>query len=231
MIKKICCIILSVLLVTSTCGMVYAKQETENAQVLFRDIKINVNGNVLNPDTEPFIYQGRTYIPARALAEAMGGFVTWDNTSGTVSIYDWQSETISNYYAAICLLGASARLTEISDSINLSLNISLYEPKDSYVYNSYYDTFKIVRDSFYDMKSYYLILASSLSDSVCAENKEAAEKLLTIITLVEKNLILLSDLYVSYDVNKHKEFADNRSAIAINNANIQSVIYEYATNN
>lgn len=228
MIKRICCIILCVLLTTSTFGTVSAKWGTENAKVLFQDIKISVDNNVLKPDTEPFIYQGRTYIPARALAEAMGGVVTWDEKNSTVSIYDLRSETISNYYDSIYLLGTSTRLQEISENMSICKTILTYEYRGSDIYNKYYENFIINRDAFNNMKSEYINMANLISkNSTCYENRMLANKLLSTITLLEENINLLSDLYISFDFNKAKRMTDNWSAIAINNIDTRSIIYEF----
>lgn len=70
----------------STFSPASAKQTTENTNITFRDITITVDEQPVISDTEPFLYQGRTYIPARALAEYMGGYVEWDDASSTVIV-------------------------------------------------------------------------------------------------------------------------------------------------
>ena len=52
--------------------------------VMFSNIKIVVDGKELKTDKEPFIYEGTTYLPVRAVGEAVGKNVTWDAASKTV---------------------------------------------------------------------------------------------------------------------------------------------------
>lgn len=53
----------------------------------YNNIKIKLNNNYIDTGTdEPFIVNGRTYIPARYIAEAMGGDVSWDAENSTVNI-------------------------------------------------------------------------------------------------------------------------------------------------
>ena len=62
----------------------------QNMNVTFDNVKINVNGSQITPKdatgrvVEPFIYQGTTYLPVRAVGEATGYTVTWDQNSKTV---------------------------------------------------------------------------------------------------------------------------------------------------
>lgn len=49
------------------------------------DIKINVNGESLETDQPPVIENGRTLVPLRAVAEALGCEVEWDNATKTAS--------------------------------------------------------------------------------------------------------------------------------------------------
>lgn len=63
---------------------------TRNIQAVFKNIKICVDGVQMTPrDTagnviEPFIYNGTTYLPIRAVGEATGKEVTWDGATSTV---------------------------------------------------------------------------------------------------------------------------------------------------
>ena len=43
------------------------------------DIKLNVDGTLVPTDVAPVLESGRTLVPYRALLEAMGGTVSWDN--------------------------------------------------------------------------------------------------------------------------------------------------------
>jgi len=49
-------------------------------------IKLIVNGNELHPDVPPQIIDGRTLVPARALAEALGASVEWDGVENAVVV-------------------------------------------------------------------------------------------------------------------------------------------------
>lgn len=51
----------------------------------FRDIKIVVDGKEVSTSAEPFIYNGTTYLPIRAVGEAVGKEVTWN--AGTNTVY------------------------------------------------------------------------------------------------------------------------------------------------
>lgn len=73
-------------------GIAFAKQEVKTAEQIFNDIKIVVNGSELTPKdskgevVEPFVIQGTTYLPVRAVAEALEMDVVWDGEAKTVSI-------------------------------------------------------------------------------------------------------------------------------------------------
>lgn len=60
--------------------------------VTFADIKLNINGQIITPKdavgntVEPFMYNGTTYLPVRAVAEALNSAVEWDQTTKTVLI-------------------------------------------------------------------------------------------------------------------------------------------------
>lgn len=75
-----------VCLMAFSCTAVGAATIAKNITVYYRDIKIVVDGIKENPDAEPFIYNGTTYLPVRAVSEALGENVEWDDTTSTVYI-------------------------------------------------------------------------------------------------------------------------------------------------
>lgn len=62
----------------------FAKVANMNIPVSFSNIKIMIDGKQLNTSKEPFTYNGTTYLPVRAVAEAVGKDVTWDGATKTV---------------------------------------------------------------------------------------------------------------------------------------------------
>jgi len=65
---------------------------TKTIDVTYRDIKLYVDGVLVTPkDTngnivEPFIHDGTTYLPVRALSEALGKQIRWDGTTSSVIV-------------------------------------------------------------------------------------------------------------------------------------------------
>ena len=71
-------------------GMAYAKTGSETIEAAYNNIKIYIDGVLLNPKdgngntVEPFIADGTTYLPVRAVGEAVGKQVTWDGATSSV---------------------------------------------------------------------------------------------------------------------------------------------------
>lgn len=82
-----------------TGGVVFAKQGWETISVAFDSIKIMIDGKEYLPTdadgnaVEPFIYEGTTYLPVRAIANAFNKDVDWEAQTSTVTLgsknYDW----------------------------------------------------------------------------------------------------------------------------------------------
>lgn len=49
-------------------------------------VKVKINGETLSSDVPGVVLQGRTVLPARAIAESLGAVVSWDAASMTASI-------------------------------------------------------------------------------------------------------------------------------------------------
>lgn len=90
--KKLFSGIILGILFCSILSTVFAEYSSKKIAVTYRDIKLftdgtetvprDVDGNIV----EPFIYNGTTYLPVRAVGEALGRNVDWDNASSTVII-------------------------------------------------------------------------------------------------------------------------------------------------
>ena len=71
-------------------GIGYAANTTTLYNVLVEGVKIVVDGQKINPTdangntVEPIIYNGTTYLPVRAVANAIGKAVYWDGPNYTV---------------------------------------------------------------------------------------------------------------------------------------------------
>lgn len=67
---------------------VTSPQETQGTTILLRigSATITVNGTVSALDVAPMIFQNRTFVPARAIVEALGGSVDWNAASRTVTV-------------------------------------------------------------------------------------------------------------------------------------------------
>ncbi|MGB9834147.1 MAG: protease inhibitor I42 family protein [bacterium] len=87
MIKRTAVIILLVAMIAGT-ALVEASTGNKQIEVAYRDISILVNGNQISSDVEPFIFDGRTFVPIRFISEALGKNVTWDQSKYEVRIAD-----------------------------------------------------------------------------------------------------------------------------------------------
>ena len=83
-IKAVCLGATVAALVMGAAPAAYAKVANMDIPVMFNNIKIVVDGKELKTDKEPFIYEGTTYLPVRAVGEAVGKNVTWDAASKTI---------------------------------------------------------------------------------------------------------------------------------------------------
>ena len=86
-----------------TSGVVYAKQISETVELFYNNIKIYIDGREVVPKdangnvVEPFIYNGTTYLPVRAVSNAFGKDVEWDGTTQSVYIGKKDNTKPDNY--------------------------------------------------------------------------------------------------------------------------------------
>lgn len=86
--------LLCVCLISSAAATIGQRTLTAN----YRDIKIVLDGKQLTPKdatgsvVEPFTVNGTTYLPVRAIGEALGLSVDWDGSTSTVSLTSASTE-------------------------------------------------------------------------------------------------------------------------------------------
>ena len=89
-------IVIGVMLVPTA----FAAIGTVTKDLSYDDIKISLNGKIIEPKDangnkiEPFIIEGTTYMPVRAVGDALGLNVEWEATSKTVLLTD-SSKSVS----------------------------------------------------------------------------------------------------------------------------------------
>ena len=89
-------------------------------QVLYNDISLVVDGVPITPrdangvEVEPFVYNGTTYLPVRAVGEAIGKQVTWDGNTQTVYIGEAPGQ--ATYLIDVCPAYESSSYNEIHSS-------------------------------------------------------------------------------------------------------------------
>ena len=87
----------------ATSGAVFAKQLSEKADLFYNNIKIYIDGGELIPKdpngniVEPFIVNGTTYLPIRAVSNAFGKDVEWDGATASVYIGKKDQTKPDNY--------------------------------------------------------------------------------------------------------------------------------------
>jgi|GEM_PF-4627022 len=99
---------------------------TKTIQINYRDIKIMVNGLEVIPTdvngvyVEPFLYNGTTFLPVRAVSQAIGYSIGWDAATSTVSLTEQPQGTLTLEQSSLsvgigetCSMGASVTPAEI----------------------------------------------------------------------------------------------------------------------
>ncbi len=77
-----------------TSGVVFAKNIQETINAVYMNVKLVIDGEEITPKdvngnvVEPFIYNGTTYLPVRAIGEAFNKDVHWDSETATVYVGD-----------------------------------------------------------------------------------------------------------------------------------------------
>ena len=122
-------------------------------------VKIKVNNEVFQPkdvngnNVMVFAYNGTTYAPLRALAEAYGLEVGWDQASGTATVID-PEKVVNESASATSSGGASAEALErwVAEKVAVPRMVNIGVIK---LDGKYYEYFKRVEHPSYDYKITY----------------------------------------------------------------------------
>ncbi len=88
--KKITALVIALSLLFALGATALASNGSKTAELFYRDIKITLNGKEVTPrdangnSVEPFIIDGTTYLPVRAVAGALNLDVEWESSTNTV---------------------------------------------------------------------------------------------------------------------------------------------------
>lgn len=139
--KRIITLALALVLVFALASTVSAVTNTIQANLTYRDIKITLNGAAVDSkdangkSVEPFIMDGTTYLPVRAVAEALGLNVKWDSATSTVALTEpgalIEGEVIyDNEYVTMTL---KSQPYKASYSNSYYIDVTVYNKSDLYV--------------------------------------------------------------------------------------------------
>jgi hypothetical protein len=145
MFKRLQGFLAGILIGTLLMGGVAYAAGAQALQATFHNIKLVVDGNTITPTdasgnaVEPFIVNGTTYLPVRAVADALGKEVYWDGPNWTVYL--------GNMGGAL-----QTPTLRLQDAVNIGDHLSeLKSPVDNYgnQYGSaYYDDNRYSRHTF-----------------------------------------------------------------------------------
>ena len=99
--KKLSVVVAVMIFVISITSIGFAAPTPKNLKAYFNNIKIFRNGSQVSISTQPFIVDGTTYVPLRAISELLEKDVTWDQSTYTVGINDKPGSSSTELYNQI----------------------------------------------------------------------------------------------------------------------------------
>lgn len=130
--KRLVFILVGVLLLSSA---IFAASFRKNITVDYMGIKLVVDGKevIMGNDMagnkiEPFAYEGTTYLPVRALAEALGKNVQWDDATKTIFIGDGSAAPVADNQNNTPAPSTGQYLTDVMDPFSMK-RATVYKTK------------------------------------------------------------------------------------------------------
>lgn len=143
------------IIMAMTTTFVFAQSIEKAIKVIYDDFKIYVDGNLIEPKdangnkVDPFIYNGTTYLPVRAVADALGENVKWEGK--TKSIYigkapggHYMSDILEPYYYNFLRVESNKSMAMASKEYYKGYRMIPYylDNKASFNLNAQYSTIK-----------------------------------------------------------------------------------------
>ena len=97
--KRTVSFVLAMLMVlSSTTSVLAAGTKTKTATLTYSNIEVTIDGKQveLKDKNEPFVIDGTTYLPVRAIGEALGLDVAWDGETSTVALTTKSASTTTS---------------------------------------------------------------------------------------------------------------------------------------
>ena len=129
--------VFAVVLPAILCTGSFASVGDKTASLEYNDVKIFLDGNIVLPSdangnyVEPFLIDGTTYLPVRAIGNAMGLSVGWNNETNTVTLSS-SGEVVRT--GAVGIHSSGPRRVEETlsyNNIKVSLNGAVLSPVDN----------------------------------------------------------------------------------------------------
>lgn len=166
--KKTIVIPIIVVLLLALAVTAFASTGAVSKTITYRNIKITLDGKELTPKdvngtpTEPFIMDDSTYLPVRAVAEALGIDVGWDDATSTVTLTSAPAAVpLSKYWSEGSAVSQSltdyvAKVTDpenAADFIPVKDRIAVFDMDGTLTcetFYTYYDTMMFIEYCLFD---------------------------------------------------------------------------------
>ena len=145
--KRIISALIMAAILLSVSYFAYAAGVTKNIEVAYTGVSIYVEGKLIDPrdangnPVEPFIYEGTTYLPVRAISEALGKPVDWNAQANRIDIDDPNRETkvvtVKTAEEFIAALNSDTHILMEPGTYNLSS--ASISPRANVVWDSVFD--------------------------------------------------------------------------------------------
>lgn len=101
-------------------SLAFSETARKNLVAQYNNIKIYVDGKLVQTTSEPFVVDGTTYLPVRAVGEAVGKTVTWDGATQSVYLGEKPNTTTNSTSETTGQKNARAKATSYLSSSSFS---------------------------------------------------------------------------------------------------------------